>query len=170
MVGQAGGRIGDELRRCANASGIGAWGKVNILLPSYAVRTHKVQPLMVAAGTTQASTQAGMSVGSCALTATATAAMARKSLENIFSRIFFLWGRKEIEEISGGKAWFGRSTLECTFYTINDPTLSVGTNIGTTGPLPHPASSACPERRIFHFSIITCVSHPRRKGATPINP
>jgi len=53
------------------------------------VRTHYSQLLIVAAGTAQASTQGGTSV-SCALTATATAAMARKSLENMF---FFFFGR-----------------------------------------------------------------------------
>lgn len=42
-----------------------------------------------------------MSEVPCALTATATVAMARKSLENIFFLEGRFWGRKEIEVIGG---------------------------------------------------------------------
>ena len=63
---------------------------MNISFYNCTVRTHKLQPLMVAAGTTQARTQGGMDELSCALTATATAAIARKCLENILSEGCFL--------------------------------------------------------------------------------
>ena len=68
------------------------------------VRTHKEQPLMVAAGPTQASTQGGMDEVPCALTATATAAIARKSLENIFSEGRFLGVVRKLK----GKVYFCR--------------------------------------------------------------
>jgi hypothetical protein len=57
-------------------------------LYDHGVRTHKLQPLTVAAGTTQARTQAGTVDVSCALTARAAAARAMKNLENILKGTF----------------------------------------------------------------------------------
>ena len=87
-------------------------GNVNISFYNCTVQTHMpVQPLIVAAGTMQASTQGEMDEVFCALTATATAATARKSLENIFSEGHF-WDCKKIEEVGEGLVLSSHSRVE----------------------------------------------------------